>query len=166
MKPLTMRPRDVIVCFGARFLRRSPPINPAPSDGSGFAIPDQVFPDFQSAFSFPPAYASRYPNWTLTICDFGILHSYGDNTYWMLAMNNHQERYDKFRHRLREARVRAGLTQTRAAQLLGVDQSFVSRCESGERRVDIIELLRFSEVYQLPLSFFTEHVQEQYPGQA
>lgn len=50
----------------------------------------------------------------------------------------------------------AGLTQVQVAAALGKHQSFVSKCESGERRVDIIELLVFAELYELPLNFFIE----------
>ncbi len=41
---------------------------------------------------------------------------------------------------LREARVRAGLRQTDLAERLGEAQSFVSKYEIGERRLDLIEL--------------------------
>ena len=41
---------------------------------------------------------------------------------------------------LRGARVEAGLTQSELASRLGTDQTFVSKYESGERRLDILEL--------------------------
>jgi len=41
---------------------------------------------------------------------------------------------------LRGARVEAGLTQSELASRLGTDQTFVSKYESGERRLDVIEL--------------------------
>lgn len=41
---------------------------------------------------------------------------------------------------LRSLRVEAGLTQVAVAAILGVPQSFVSKYESGERRLDVIEL--------------------------
>lgn len=55
--------------------------------------------------------------------------------------------YDAFLALLREARKTAGLTQSQAAERLGRPQSFVSKCESGERRVDVVELLHFCRVY-------------------
>jgi DNA-binding transcriptional regulator YiaG len=41
---------------------------------------------------------------------------------------------------LREMRVTAGLNQVDLAARLGTDQSFVSRFERGERRLDLVEL--------------------------
>jgi hypothetical protein len=35
-----------------------------------------------------------------------------------------------------------------------VPQSFLSKCESGERRVDFVELREFARVYGVPLKFF------------
>jgi len=40
-------------------------------------------------------------------------------------------------------RKRAGLTQAQLAERIGETQSFVSKCERGERRIDIIELRSF-----------------------
>lgn len=41
---------------------------------------------------------------------------------------------------LRQLRREAGLTQAQVADRLDVPQSFVSKYESGERRLDVIEL--------------------------
>jgi len=40
------------------------------------------------------------------------------------------------------ARERAGLTQTDVAARLGRPQSFVSKYESGERRLDLVEFIK------------------------
>ena len=66
----------------------------------------------------------------------------------------YSEKYELFLKRLREARLEAGLTQEEAAGLLGKSQYFVSRSETGERRVDVIELEAFATVYQKPISYF------------
>ncbi|MEM6518602.1 MAG: helix-turn-helix transcriptional regulator [Cyanobacteria bacterium P01_D01_bin.71] len=65
-------------------------------------------------------------------------------------------RYQKFLTKLKAARLEANLTQVQVASRLGVPQSFVSKCESGERRVDIIELLDFAEMYEKPLFYFVD----------
>lgn len=67
----------------------------------------------------------------------------------MLAEQDYRERYRRFRVLLRAARERAGFTQREAAKRLGKPQSFVSKCESGERRVDFVELLIFAELYDV-----------------
>jgi hypothetical protein len=41
-----------------------------------------------------------------------------------------------------------------AAQALDQPQSYISKCELGERRVDFIELKEFAKAYNVPLSFF------------
>lgn len=51
----------------------------------------------------------------------------------------HSPRYRQFLKKLRAARLDAGLTQQEAARALRKPQSFVSKCESGERRVDVVE---------------------------
>lgn len=45
---------------------------------------------------------------------------------------------------LRRARKRAGLSQVELAERLGQTQSFVSKCERGERRLDLVEVRAFS----------------------
>lgn len=42
---------------------------------------------------------------------------------------------------LREAREGAGLTQTGLAKRLGVGQSYVSKIENGDRRIEVVELV-------------------------
>ncbi len=62
--------------------------------------------------------------------------------------------YRLFLSRLREARLAAGLTQEDVAAELRRPQSFVSKCESGERRVDVVELQEFAQLYKKELTFF------------
>jgi transcriptional regulator with XRE-family HTH domain len=69
-------------------------------------------------------------------------------------MGTRRARYRQFLRRLRAAREEAGLTQVEVAKALRRPQSFVSKCESGERRVDVVELERFAALYQKPLDFF------------
>ncbi len=66
----------------------------------------------------------------------------------------HSPRYRPFVKRLILARERAGLTQARVAGALNRPQSFVSKCEAGQRRVDVVELQDFARVYRVPLDFF------------
>ena len=66
----------------------------------------------------------------------------------------YSEKYQHFLRLLLIARKEAGLTQTDVADLLGKQQSFVSKCESGERRVDVVELNEFARIYNKPIGFF------------
>lgn len=50
-------------------------------------------------------------------------------------------RYRHLRRLLIDARKQAGLTQDDLAQKLGKPQSFVSKYELGERRLDVVEFL-------------------------
>lgn len=62
--------------------------------------------------------------------------------------------YRRFLARLRAAREGVGMTQVEVAKRLRVPQSYVSKCESGERRVDVVELADFARLYRKPLAFF------------
>lgn len=71
-------------------------------------------------------------------------------------MARQSSEYAAFLRRLRTARRFAGLSQSVAARKLGKPQSFVSKCESGERRVDVVELKTFARVYGVPITYFFE----------
>ncbi|RYG36435.1 XRE family transcriptional regulator [bacterium] len=47
-----------------------------------------------------------------------------------------------------------GLTQDQVAEMIGKPQSFLSRLESGERRIDIVETAHLARLYGKPLTFF------------
>ena len=59
----------------------------------------------------------------------------------------YSKRYKRLLQALRDARTVADLTQAEAADRLKKPQSFVSKCESGERRIDVIELLEYCRIY-------------------
>ncbi|BAU16106.1 helix-turn-helix domain-containing protein (plasmid) [Leptolyngbya sp. NIES-3755] len=66
----------------------------------------------------------------------------------------YSDQYQAFLQRLKAARRTAGLTQQEVATCLNVPQSYVSKCESGERRIDVIELTKFAALYQQSLDYF------------
>ena len=68
----------------------------------------------------------------------------------------YDQQYQEFLVRLRSARHDVGLTQQEVASLLNKSQTFVSRSENGERRVDIVELRQFAQIYGKPISFFLD----------
>ena len=58
-----------------------------------------------------------------------------------------------------EAREKAGMTQTDLASKLGEYQSFVARLESGQRRVDVVELIELAEILGFDPKAVVEAVQ-------
>lgn len=56
--------------------------------------------------------------------------------------------------RLKQARQEAGLKQEEVADRLGKPQSYVSKVERAERRIDPPELARFAEIYGKPVDWF------------
>lgn len=55
---------------------------------------------------------------------------------------------------LRQFRQEAGLTQTQLAKRLGQPQSLVSKYESGERRLDVLELRQVCQAVGTTLEEF------------
>lgn len=55
---------------------------------------------------------------------------------------------------LKKARVGAGLDQEKAAELLGKTQSYISKIEGGQRRIDIVQLKEFASIYNKPVNYF------------
>lgn len=68
--------------------------------------------------------------------------------------NVHSIAYQRFLQRLRKARLDAGLGQVEVAKKLKKPQSFVSKFESGERRLDFVEVEKLAKLYGKPLKFF------------
>jgi transcriptional regulator with XRE-family HTH domain len=64
--------------------------------------------------------------------------------------------YAQFVGRLRKARLEAGLRQIDVAKKLKRTQSYVSRVEVGEQRLDIIELKKFADLYQKDFNYFVK----------
>jgi len=56
--------------------------------------------------------------------------------------------YAYFVARLRKARFESGLTQTQVAKKFKRPQSHISNIETGQQRVDVIELQRFAKLYK------------------
>ena len=60
---------------------------------------------------------------------------------------------------LRSTREAAGLTQLEVASKLAVTQTFVSKCERGERRLDIIELRTWCDALGISISDFISRLE-------
>ena len=55
---------------------------------------------------------------------------------------------------LKKARIEAGLDQGKVAALLGKTQSFISKIEAGQRRIDVVQLKKFAKTYKKSLDYF------------
>jgi transcriptional regulator with XRE-family HTH domain len=68
--------------------------------------------------------------------------------------------YKGFRLLLIEARNSAGLTQIDIARKLGRPQSFVSKYERGERRLDVIEFIEVARAIGIDPPHFIRKLQQ------
>jgi ribosome-binding protein aMBF1 (putative translation factor) len=72
----------------------------------------------------------------------------------------HSDQYATFLEVFRRARRKAGLTQEQLALNIGETQSFISKCERGERRIDLVELRTFCHAFGISLRQFTDRFEE------
>jgi transcriptional regulator with XRE-family HTH domain len=56
--------------------------------------------------------------------------------------------------KLKAARLEAGFTQMQVAEKLKKTQSYISKVEAGEQRIDVIELKLFADLFKKDLNFF------------
>lgn len=75
-------------------------------------------------------------------------------------MGRNRSQHKKLQETLRELRVRAGLRQVDLARLLQQPQSFVSKYESGERRLDLIELREVCHALGVTLADFVRRFED------
>ncbi|MDD5175230.1 MAG: helix-turn-helix transcriptional regulator [Sterolibacterium sp.] len=71
----------------------------------------------------------------------------------------HSNRYQVFRAMLVAAREKSGLTQVEIANRLGKPQSFISKSERGERRLDFTEFLELANLLQIDVADFISRYQ-------
>jgi transcriptional regulator with XRE-family HTH domain len=76
----------------------------------------------------------------------------------------HSKPYKNLLALMTGARERAGLTQAELAERIGQTQTFVSKCERGERRLDVIELVEFLIAMNIdPRSLLAQFIEMSYP---
>src|SRR5271170_3097261 len=76
---------------------------------------------------------------------------------------NYSPRYGRFTALLRKIREEAGLSQTTLADKLDKPQTFVSKSELGERRIDFLETLDYCAACGVPLNQFMERLEKAMP---
>lgn len=68
--------------------------------------------------------------------------------------------YEQFRSMLIQARKDADLTQSEVAIRLRRPQSYVSKYECGERRLDLIEFLEIADVLDVDIALFINNLRK------
>lgn len=76
-----------------------------------------------------------------------------------MAQSTHHRHYKHLIAILRDARTRAGITQTDLASKFGNTQTFVSKVERGERRLDVVEFVEWCEALGLAPSRVLDELQ-------
>lgn len=57
---------------------------------------------------------------------------------------------------LKKAREGANLSQEEVAKILGKTQSYISKIESGQRKIDIVQLKEFAKIYKKDITYFVK----------
>ena len=71
-----------------------------------------------------------------------------------MAESIHSKEYGALIRKLKAARLNSGLTQVQTALKLKKPQSYLSKIERRERRIDVIELNRLLKIYKKSLTDF------------
>jgi transcriptional regulator with XRE-family HTH domain len=66
----------------------------------------------------------------------------------------YSKEYKNITKKLQKARKEAGLKQIDVALKLGKPQSYVSKIEKGERRLDVLELKKIAKIYNKKITYF------------
>ena len=72
----------------------------------------------------------------------------------MINKSIYTEEYRYMVNQLKKARIEAGLTQIEVSQLTGRSQSNISKVESGQLRLDVIQLKNYAVLYKRKLDYF------------
>ena len=66
----------------------------------------------------------------------------------------YSKEYKNTIEKLKKARIEIGLRQEEVAKKLKKPQSYISKIERGERRIDVAELQELAKIYQKEINFF------------
>lgn len=76
-----------------------------------------------------------------------------------MSSSLHSNHYQIFRSLLVAARENSGLTQVQIADSLGKPQSFISKYERGERRLDFTEFIELANLLEIDVADFISRYQ-------
>jgi len=69
------------------------------------------------------------------------------------------KQYKTFLQQFWEVRLSSGLTQDELARRTKYTQSFISKCERGERRIDLVELMKFCHAFGIRTAEFVRSLE-------
>ena len=72
----------------------------------------------------------------------------------MIMSRQYSQKNKELLEKLRSARLEAGLTQIQASKKLKKPQSYLSKIERGERKIEAIELGNFAKIYDKDIKYF------------
>ena len=72
----------------------------------------------------------------------------------MIMSKLYSQKNKNLLEKLRLARLEAGLTQIQASKKLKKPQSYLSKIERGERKIEAIELGDFAKIYNKDINYF------------
>ena len=76
-----------------------------------------------------------------------------------MARSTHHPDYQTLLTLLRELREGAGVTQLALAESIGNTQTFISKIERGERRIDLVEFIEMCDALKVdPAAAFREYL--------
>jgi transcriptional regulator with XRE-family HTH domain len=73
-----------------------------------------------------------------------------------------QQRYELLRDELKNARVQAKLLQVDLAKRLKRPQSYISKVESGERNLDVIEFISYCDALEIEPSKWLKRLADKF----
>ena len=68
----------------------------------------------------------------------------------------HSKEYQAVLSQLKKTRIEVDLKQEEVAKILKKPQSYISKIERGERRLDVTELKKIADIYKKPLDYFVK----------
>ena len=71
-----------------------------------------------------------------------------------MAKTLYSKEYKLLVQKLKKARLMCGLNQVAVGRLLKKDQTFISKVEAGQYRLDAIQLDRFAKIYKKDIKHF------------
>jgi len=73
-----------------------------------------------------------------------------------------RQKYELFRSELKKARISSGILQKDLAKLLHRPQSYISKIESGERSIDVVEFIDYCHAVGIDSAKFLKNISEKF----